>query len=306
MERIILMADCMSFYASVEKATHPEYKGKPLAVCGDPERRSGIVLAACPIAKSFGVTTAERIGDAIGKCPNLIVVKPRMQEYINVSQQITSIYHTFTDLVEPYSIDEQFLDVTGSLKLFGTPEELALRMQDLVMSQTGVYIRVSISYCKVVAKMACDNFAKKNKDGIFSLPKKDIPDTLWPLSVNKMFMVGSRMTAHFANIGIYTIGDIAQRELHKFKQQMRARFGKNSDIQAELYWRIANGIDESAVTLGTHDTQKAIGHQMTLPRDYRTKEDISIVILELSELVCQRCRAKGYNGLGRCCRMSRS
>jgi DNA polymerase-4 len=152
MERVILMADCMSFYASVEKAMHPEYKDKPLAVCGDPERRSGIVLAACPIAKSFGVTTAERIGDAIGKCPNLIVIKPRMQEYINVSLQITSIYHIFTDLVEPYSIDEQFLDVTGSLKLFGTPEELALRMQDLVMSQTGVYIRVSISYCKVVAK----------------------------------------------------------------------------------------------------------------------------------------------------------
>ncbi|MDB5054423.1 MAG: polymerase [Bacilli bacterium] len=103
--RTIALIDCQSFYASVEKAANPEYKNKPLAVCGDPLRRSGIVLAACPLAKGYGVTTAERIGDALGKCPELIVVQPRMAEYIRVSLQITEIYRTFTDLVEQFSID---------------------------------------------------------------------------------------------------------------------------------------------------------------------------------------------------------
>lgn len=295
-DRVIMLADCQAFYASVEKAAQPEYRDRPLAVCGDPKRRSGIVLAACPIAKSYGVTTAERIGDALAKCPDLVVVKPRMQEYIDVSLQITSIYQSFTNLVEPYSIDEQFLDVTGSLRLFGSPEELALQMRNTVLSQTGVTVRIGISYCKVVAKMACDNFAKRDKRGIYSLPKAKLAEVLWPLPVQNMFMVGSRMTAHFAKMGIYNIGDIAQRELPDFKQQMRGYFGKQSDIQAELYWRIANGMDDSKVTLAAHDMQKSIGHQMTLPRDYRTAGEISVVLLELSELVCQRARAKGVMG----------
>jgi DNA polymerase-4 len=294
--RTVMLADCQSFYASVEKSAHPEYEDKPLAVCGDPLRRSGIVLAACPIAKSFGVTTAERIGDAIGKCPDIIVVKPRMQEYIRVSLQITDIYRTFTDLVEPYSIDEQFIDVSGSSSLFGSPIEIAKAMQHEVWQATGVRIRVGISENKILAKMACDNFAKTNQDGIFTLPQKDIADILWPLPVNKMFMVGSRMMNHFMKMGIHTIEHIAKIALPKFKTMLRTRFGKQSDIQAEQYWRIANGIDDSPVTLDTHDTQKSIGHQMTLPRDYRTLPEILVVILELAELVCQHCRAKGYMG----------
>lgn|SRR5690606_12984013 len=104
-ERIIMLADCQSFYATVEKIAHPHLKHRPLVVAGDPERRSGIILAACPIAKSFGVTTAEPLGVALGKCPDLAVIRPRMEEYIRVSLQITSIYSSFTDLVEPYSID---------------------------------------------------------------------------------------------------------------------------------------------------------------------------------------------------------
>lgn len=294
--RTIALIDCQSFYASVEKAAHPEFANKPLAVCGDPTRRSGIVLAACPLAKSYGVTTAERIGDAIGKCPELIVVQPRMAEYIRVSLQITEIYRTFTDLVEPFSIDEQFVDLTASLKLFGEPESIARQMQEQVMEQTRVYIRAGISENKILAKTSCDNFAKKRPGGIFTLPKKDISEILWPLPINKMYMVGGRMTNHFIRMGIHTIGDLARVPLSQLKQRMRVKFGKQSDIQAELYWRIANGIDDSLVTLNTHDTQKSIGHQMTLPRDYKTLEEILVVILELAELVCQHSRAKGYMG----------
>ncbi|MBB3152185.1 nucleotidyltransferase/DNA polymerase involved in DNA repair [Paenibacillus endophyticus] len=105
LNKVIMLADCQSFYASVEKADHPEYRDRPLVVAGDPERRSGIILAACPIAKDFGVTTAERLGDSLAKCPDLVIIKPRMQLYIDISMRITNIYQSYTDLVEPYSID---------------------------------------------------------------------------------------------------------------------------------------------------------------------------------------------------------
>lgn len=151
-ERTIFLADCQSFYASVEKADHPECKNKPVAVAGDPARRSGIILAACPIAKSFGVTTAERLGEALIKCPELVVMRPRMQHYIDVSLMITKIYEEFTDLVEIFSIDEQFLDVSASLPIFGDPETIAKSIQQKVLSQTGVWVRVGISLIKYLLK----------------------------------------------------------------------------------------------------------------------------------------------------------
>ncbi|OMF37504.1 DNA polymerase IV [Paenibacillus sp. FSL H8-0548] len=293
---VIMLADCQSFYASVEKAARPEYRDKPLIVAGDPARRSGIVLAACPIAKQFGITTAETLGEALGKCSDAIVIRPHMQTYIDVSLMITEIFESFTDLVEPFSIDEQFLDVTGSISYFGSPEEIARRIQIKVMMYTGVWIRVGISSTKVLAKMATDIWAKKSETGIYTLSMSDVESLLWPQLINKMFGVGSRMTAHFNRIGITTIGDIARLPLAELKRKMRIVMGRNSDIQAELYWQTANGIDSSMVTPSTYDHQQAIGHQMTLPCDYSRKEDIDVILLELSEEVCRRCRAKGYMG----------
>ncbi|SEF56144.1 DNA polymerase IV [Paenibacillus sp. UNC499MF] len=286
-KRIIMLADCQSFYASVEKAAHPEFRDKPVVVAGDPARRSGIILAACPLAKAHGVTTAERLGEALRKCPEAVVIRPRMEEYIKVSMQITAILQTYTDLVEPFSIDEQYLDVTGSLHLFGTPVEIARDIQHKVLQQTGVWTRVGISENKVLAKMACDNFAKKNREGIFVLPKNEIA-SLWELPVSKTYLIGSRMTRHLNRMGILTVGDLAKTPLAR----LRARWG----INGEVIWRVANGIDPSPVTPQTHEGQKAVGHQMTLPRDYATAEEIKVVLLELSELVCQRCRAKGRKG----------
>jgi nucleotidyltransferase/DNA polymerase involved in DNA repair len=294
--RVIFLADCESFYASVEKVAHPEFKDKPVAV-GDPERRSGIILAACPIAKSRGVTTAERVGEALAKCPELVVIRPRMQEYMRVSLFITSIYRSFTDLVEPYSVDEQFIDLTGSQNLFGTPVDIAKRMQEKVMQQTGVNIRVGISSTKVLAKTACDNFAKKVPGGIFELPKEIIQDVLWPLPINKMFMVASRMTAHFMSMGIYTIGDLAQRDLFKFKQQMRTKFGKNSDIQAEFYWNIANGLDNSLVSPKIKVEQESIGAGRALQsHKYAKAWQVYVIMLELCSIACRRARQSGVYG----------
>ena len=288
-KRVIMLADCQSFYASVEKSAHPEYMSRPLVVAGDPARRSGIILAACPLAKTYGITTAERLSDAIAKCPDVVVVKPRMAEYIRVSLHITSIFQSYTDLVEPYSIDEQFLDVTGSLRLFGSPEEIARQIQQQVWLETGVRVRIGISDTKVVSKMACDLFAKKNKTGIYILPKEDIAEKLWSMPIRDMFMVGSRMAHHFYKMGIHTIGDLARTPLPR----LRDRWGVNG----EVLWRIANGIDDSPVRPSTFiQQQKGIGHQMTLPRDYTTWSEIRVVLLELAELVARRAREKGLMG----------
>ncbi|MHA0857321.1 DNA polymerase IV [Paenibacillus sp. CMAA1364] len=296
-DRVILLADCQSFYASVEKADYPQYKDKPLVVAGDPSRRSGIILAACPIAKSYGITTAERLGEALNKCPDLIVMRPRMQHYIDISLMITQIYMEYTDLVEIFSIDEQFLDISGSLRMFGDPITMAESIQYKVIQQTGVKVRVGISSNKILAKIATDIWAKKNKTGIFTLPKSEVESLLWPQPVNKMFGVGSRMTAHFSRLGMHTIGDIARTPLPRLKEQFRARFGKQSDIQAEVMWRTANGLDDSPVTPGTFNTApKSVSHMMTLPKDYIDTDQINTILLELTEEVCRDCRRKGYMG----------
>jgi DNA polymerase-4 len=261
--RTIALIDCQSFYASVEKASHPEYKNMPVAI-GDPERRSGIILAACPLAKAKGVTTAERIGEALTKCPDLIIVRPRMEEYLRVSLQITGIYRTFTDLVEPFS---------------------------------GVYVRAGISSTKILAKSACDNFAKRHPDGIFVLPKEKIAEFLWPLPIHQMYMVASKMTRHLMMMGIQSIGDLARRDLDKLKLQMRTKFGKNSDIKAEYYWRIANGIDDSLVRPGFYGEQKTIGAGRALQtHKYTQAWQVCVMLFELCCIVGRRARQKGVIG----------
>ena len=285
-----MMADMQSFYASVEKACRPETVGKPVVVAGDPKMRSGIVLAACPIAKKYGVTTAERLGEALNKCADLIVVRPRMQTYIDVSMQITRILERYSDAVEPFSIDEQFCELTGSLHLHGGhAEETARRMQREILQKTGVYARVGISSNKVRAKMGMDMFAKMNKAGIYTLTDERVQTDLWQQPVQGMFGVGSRMMRHLNRMGIYTIGDLANTPIEKLK--------KKWGVNGEVLWRTANGIDDSPVAPGTHEgAQQAIGHGMTLPRDYEEGRDIETVLLELCEEVCRRCRFRGVMG----------
>ncbi len=295
-ERTIFLIDGQSFYASVEKSAYPEYRDKPVAI-GDPDRKSGIILAACPVAKSRGVTTAERIFEAQAKCPDLIVIRPRMQRYITISLLITRLFENFTDLVEPYSIDEQFLDVTGSLSLFGSPYEIARQIQAQVLASTGVWSRVGIGSTKILAKMATDNFAKKRPDGIYRLGPENIEKDLWSLPVHQMFMVASRMTRHFIRMGLPTIGDVARLDLGEFKRRMRREMGKQSDIQAEYYWQTARGIDPSPVIPSIRGKLQSVSHGKALRSHlYRKLEDIEVVLLELVVEVCRRARRHGYLG----------
>ncbi|QRG65638.1 DNA polymerase IV [Brevibacillus choshinensis] len=288
-KRIVFLVDMQSFYASIEKAANPQLRNQPIVVAGDPERRSGVVLAACPIAKSYGVVTAEALWQAQQKCRNLVVVRPRMEMYIRISMQITQIFEAFTDKVEPYSIDEQFLDVTGSVHLFGgDPLQMAAQIRRRVWLETGINCRVGIGENKVLAKMACDNFAKKREEGVFWLKREELAETLWKLPIEKLFGVGSRMKRHFHRMGVYQIRQLAELA----PNVLTRRFGVNG----EVLWRTARGLDDSPVSLNTYDTQKGIGHHMTLPRDYHTGAEIKVVLLELCEEVCRRARSKELMG----------
>lgn len=288
-QRTIMLIDMQSFYASVEKAKMPQYKNRPLAVAGDPARRSGIILAACPLAKAKGVSTAEPLWQSLQKCPELIIVRPHMQEYIEVSTQIMSIIEEFTDLVEPYSIDELFADFTGSMHLFGNdPVDLAKQIQDKIYNETGVYARAGIGENKIISKLCCDMIAKKAEGGIFHLKKEELHLHIGDKPIRDMWGIGSRMEKHLWKMGIRTIRDLANTPLSK----LRSKWGVNG----EVIWRVANGLDNSPVTVNTHSTQKDIGNGMTLPRDFTEAWEIEVVILDICTEVCRRARQKGLMG----------
>ncbi|MDT8861616.1 DNA polymerase IV [Alkalihalobacillus sp. MEB130] len=286
--KTIFLVDMQSFYASIEKARYPHLEHKPLVVSGDPKRRSGVILAACPLAKKSGIKNGERLWEAEQKCLNLIVVPPKMQDYITISVEITNILEQYTDLVEPFSIDEQFMDVTGSQTLFGPPLEMAQEIQRQIWEKTKVRARIGIGENKVLAKMACDHFSKKNDSGIFWLKKEELDQTLWQLPVEKMFGVGGKMASHLRNMGIRTIGQLATVPLKRLKD----KWGINGHVLSMT----ANGEDFSPVTTASHDRQKAIGHGMTLPRDYIGLAEIRVVLLELCEEVCMRARKSNVMG----------
>lgn len=284
-----MLIDMQSLYASVEKAKHPEYKDKPLVVAGDPAKRSGIILAACPLAKAKGVKTAEGLWESIKKCPELIVVRPRMQEYINVSVQIVEIIESFTDLVEPYSIDEMFCEFTGSMHLFAdNAYDLAKQIQAKIYSETGIYARAGIGENKILAKLCCDMIAKKIPGGVFELKKDQLEQQIWQNPVREMWGIGSRMEKHLWKMGIFTIEDLVKTPL----SVLRRKWGVNG----EVIWKTANGIDNSPVSVNTHNLQKDIGNGMTLPRDYYLGSDIEVVLLDICTEVCRRARKKGLMG----------
>ncbi len=283
--RTIFLVDIQSFFAAVEEADNPALKGKKVVVCGDPEKRHGITLAANPAAKKCGVKTAMPIWEVLNLCPDATFVRPRMSKYVEASIKITDILNQFTDEVEAFSIDEQFLDITNVISLFGSPEQIAVKIQERIYNEVGVLAKVGIGENKIQAKMACDNFAKKNKKGIFRLNSSNYQQLTADLPVNKLFGVGLRMRRNFERIGVYTIGDLARRPL----SDLVKRWG----INGHVLWMSAQGIDHSPVTNNSTETHKSVGNSITLPRDYEEKEDIEIILLELAEEVARRVRGIG-------------
>ncbi|NSW82769.1 MAG: DNA polymerase IV [Syntrophothermus sp.] len=284
MARSILLCDLNAFFASVHQSLEPELKGKPVIVTGDPDKRRGIVIAASYEAKKYGVKTGMLVSEAKGACPQGIFRVSDYPKYVQYSTRVLAIFREFTPLVEPFSIDEAFLDVTGCEKLFGPPVEIARKIKQQIREELDITCSIGIAPNKLLAKMAAE---LQKPDGLTVLTMEDVPTKLWPLPVRELFGVGPRYERHLKNMGITTIGTLARTS----KEKLHRRFG----MYGEILWYCANGIDHSPVDPNTLDEYKNMGNQITLPRDY-VGEEVLVPLLELSEYVAARAREHGYKG----------
>lgn len=280
MDRVILHCDMNSFFASVELLEHPELAGKPVAVCGDPDSRHGIILAKNEAAKKFGVKTAETIWQAKKKCPKLVFLPPHMSKYKRFSYELNKIYQRYTDLVEPFSIDESWLDVTASRNLFGSGRHIADEIRETVKRELGLTLSAGVSFNKVFAKMGSEY---KKPDATTEITRDNYKQLLWPLEASEMFFVGKASAQKLKTLGIKTIGDIAASS----PEALSAILGK----QGRAMWEHANGIDDSPVMHYSHrEKVKSVGNGSTFRRNLTTENDIRIAVTALSDTVTSRLR----------------
>ncbi len=281
MERTILHCDGNSFFASVECAHQPELWEVPMAVCGDPKNRHGIVLAKNEKAKRYGIVTAETVWQAKRKCPELVLVPPHYDRYEEYYRRINAIYCEYTDRVEPFSIDESWLDVTGSKRLFGDGKTIADTLRKRVKDELGITISVGVSFNKSLAKMGSDY---KKPDATTVLSRETFQQVLYPLPVSQLLFAGKSTTETLKRMGIVTIGDLATAD----KTYIKAALGKSGVLLHDY----ANGIDPSPVHLFTDKrTAKSMGNGMTFRHDLSGEEDVKNAVLFLTEPVAARLRA---------------
>ena len=284
MNRTILHCDMNSFYASVELLTLPQLRGLPVAVCGDPDSRHGIVLAKNEQAKAFGVKTAETIWQARKKCPDLVCIPPHHQRYAEYSRLVNNIYYRFTDLVEPFSIDESWLDITGTMHLFGGDAvAIADRIRDTVREELGLTVSVGVSFNKVFAKLGSDY---KKPDATTLISPENFRDILYPLSVRDMLFVGKAAGSTLEQDGITTIGQLAQADPERL-EQLLGKLGR----QLHTY---ANGLDRSAVRpMGEREAVKSVGNSTTFPQNLTTRDQVRTGVALLCDSVAMRLRRHG-------------
>lgn len=285
-DRVILHCDLNNFYASAECISHEEWKNVPLAVCGDPNKRHGVVLAKNEIAKKLGVKTGDVIWQARQKAPGLVVVPPHFELYTEYSRQMFALYNDYTDMVEPFGADECWLDVTGSLKLFGDGVEIADKIRERVKKESGLTCSVGVSFNKVFAKLGSD---LKKPDATTVISRENFKKLIWGLNADEMLMVGRRTYARLLQLNIVTIGDLAAAPADVLK----SNFGING-LKMKAY---ASGEDNEPVREAVKNRQiKSIGHGMTAVRDIDTVRDARDLIYYLSEKVAARMRKHGVRG----------
>ncbi len=283
-ERVILHCDLNNFFASVECFLNPDLKGKNVAVCGSVEERHGIVLAKNEGAKSFGVRTGEAIWEAKLKCPNLVTVPPHYDQYVLFSKRVKKIYEEYTDMVEPFGIDECWLDVTGSQALFGSGEKIAEELRTRIKKEIGLTISVGVSFNKIFAKLASD---MKKPDAVTVLKSSDIKEKVWHLPCCELFGVGRTTAKNFEKLVIRTIGDLAQMP----EDIMGRTFGKMG-ITLNHY---ARGLDFSPVLKETEvPPVKSVSRGITCKRDLYSSEEISPIVISLCEKVSHNLRKNNF------------
>ncbi len=279
-QREILHSDLNSFYASVEMMLDPNLRGKAVAVCGSTEDRHGIVLAKSDLAKKAGVKTGMVNWEARQCCPNLVVVPPQYDQYLKYSALTRNIYQRFTDLVEPYGMDECWLDVTGSRAIAGTGMEIAETIRRTVQAELGLTVSIGVSYNKIFAKLGSD---MKKPNAITQITREDFKEKVWPLPASDLLYVGRATDAKLSRYAIHTIGDIANTS-PDFLQRL---LGVNG-LTLSTY---ANGLDTSRVMHKEFVSPvKSIGHGITCTADLINEEEVWKVMLELSQDIGHRLR----------------
>ena len=278
-ERVILHSDMNSFYASVEAMLDPSLKGKAVAVCGATEERHGIVLAKSELAKKAGVKTGMVNWEAKQRCPGLILVPPQYDQYVKYSRLAHEIYYRYTDLVEPFGMDECWLDVTGS-GTYGTGMEIAEKIRTACREELGLTVSIGVSFNKIFAKLGSD---MKKPDAITEITRADFKEKVWPLAASELIYVGRATEKKLANYGVHTIGELAAIP----SDILQGWFG----INGLKLWAYANGADKSRVMHKDFvSPMKSIGHGITCTADLDDEEEVSRVLLELSQDVGHRLR----------------
>ena len=279
---MIIHLDMDAFYASVEIRDNPSLRGKPVVVGGSTKGR-GVISAASYEARKFGIFSAMPASVAIRKCPQLIFVKARMNHYAAISKQIREIFFRYTSLVEPLSLDEAFLDVTGSERLFGDARSIAQQIKDAIRDEIGLVVSAGVAPNKFLAKLASD---LEKPDGFTFVDPAHIQSFLDPLDVSRVWGVGPQTEKKLAALGVSKVRDL--RELTK--PVLKRAFGLNS----EHFWRLARGLDTRPVVPDRN--AKSVSHETTFAVDLFDHESIAAWLLELTDQVARRLRRHGLYG----------
>lgn len=282
MSRVILHCDCNSFFASVETALNPAYKNVPMAVCGSQEARHGIVLAKNELAKKYNIVTAETVFSAKKKCKNLVIAEPHYDKYVEYSKKVNEIYARYTDTIEPFGIDESWLDVTASQKIFGSGLEIAESIRRAVKKELNITVSIGVSFNKVFAKLGSDY---KKPDAITVIDESNFKSIVFPLPVSSLLFVGKKTADALLSMGIHTIGDLAKAK----KEVLKIQLGK---VGAMLH-EYANGLDNSPV-LSEREEIKSISNGFTFKHDLVGREEARIGIEYLSEEIGKRLKQEGF------------
>ena len=284
-DRAILHSDANCFYASVEMALNPELRGKAIAVCGSIEDRHGIVLAKSEKAKRAGVMTGMVALQACRLCPELIIVPPHYDYYVKYSRLIRGIYARYTDMIEPFGMDECWLDVTHSPM---KPMEIAERIRREVKDELALTVSIGVSFNKVFAKLGSD---MKKPDAITEITRENFKEKVWPLSCSELLYCGRATTKKLESIGVQTVGQLACLGADILKHKL----GKNG----VMLWNYANGLDTSRVAHESYSAPaKSVGHGITCTDDLRTVDEAEKVIFSLSQDIGYKLRSMGLRAKG--------
>lgn len=287
MERTILHCDLNSFFASVELLSLPNLREKPVAVCGNPENRHGIILAKNEPAKKYGVATAETIWQAKRKCPELILIPPHREQYYKYSRLVNEIYESYTDRVEPFGIDESWLDITETMHLFGgSGQKIADRIRQQIREELGLTISVGVSFNKIFAKLGSD-YKKPNATTVIT--RENYRQLLYPLPVSALLYVGHAAENTLRSMGVRTIGELARLD----KDVLSRALGK----AGESLYEYANGLDQSPVRFANEREEvKSVGNGMTFSRNLEGEADVRAGVAFLTDSVASRLRRAGLKG----------